>query len=105
MRGKKRQYGTRGETAYKLRTEEGWKWTTIALEMGYKNKDCARATAVRWAAVRGLPLPLPPVVETQPRRCLGCGCTFDSEGIWNRLCGGCKGDSAWSGPTEMAVQL
>ena len=104
MGGRRKQAGTQGEKAYRLRAEDGWHWTTIALEMGYANKDAARAAAARWAASRGLPMPGLLTVETQPRRCLGCGVTFDSEGVWNRICVGCKGDPAWSGPADLAVR-
>ncbi len=86
-----------------MRTEDGLKWVEIALLMGYANKDAARATAARYARFRGLGPPELPTVPTQPRECLSCGATFESQGPQNRICDNCKADPAWDTSQDLTV--
>lgn len=54
------------------------------------------------ASIMGLPsevkLRKNPLMKTSVRPCMTCGKDFVSEGIHNRVCGGCKSTSDWISP-------
>ncbi len=44
-------------------------------------------------------------VTTTPRNCLMCGGEFDSEGIYERVCGRCKGTKRWKSGMDATLSV
>ena len=97
----------RGERAFNLR-KTGLKWKDVAQVLGYTHPQAAQAAASRYADRKGLVAggkrPKKPNPQRKKRRCLSCGRGMISNHFGERICGSCKGSSAWSSETEYEVR-
>lgn len=65
----------------------------------YCSDACRASTRT---AARNLAKRIAPSPNTTPRTCLRCRAVFSSEGVGNRICGGCTSSDAWRAGADVS---